>query len=361
MKKLLIATAALAMVAGTVQAQSSVTISGRIDQSYGSHDVGTTGQGNVAKVNSNVYATSRITISGVEDLGGGLSAGLFLETGLGPDVGTAGTVTGSSGGTYAASASGTNNFFSREANMFIRDAKLGELRIGKITTQATDADVYVNATASHVAGANQALVGKFAGVAEDGLSDNANNAVAYTSPVFSGAQVQLFRAEGESATGYDQGSTTGGSVRYQAGKLKATYAVQSNKVTSGKIKDQTSYGLTYDFGMVRVGGVQVVNDNSENTANDKAKTTVYSVAAPLNAKVTLVGALHDYSSNLGSAYDGKAYMIGATYDFSKRTATYVTYASSKNEASGKYGISGMTGTTAGADEKLTSVGIKHFF
>lgn len=348
MKKLLIATAAMAVVAGA-QAQSSVTISGRIDQSYGSHDVGTAGQGNVSKVNSNVFATSRITISGVEDLGGGLSAGLFLETGLSPDAGTAG------------STSTTGQFFSRESNMFIRDAKLGELRIGKITTQATDADVYVNATTSHVAGANQALVGKFNAVGEDGLSDNANNAVAYTSPVFGGAQVQIFRAEGESATGYDQGSTVGGSLRYAAGKLKATVATQSQKVTSGKVKDQLSYGLSYDFGAVRVGAIQVVNDNSENTANDQAKTTVFSLAIPLTAKITAIGALHDYSNDLGSAYDGKASMIGATYDFSKRTAAYVTYASSKNESSGKYGITGMTGTTAGADEKLTSVGIKHFF
>jgi predicted porin len=355
MKKSLIALAALATVAGSAVAQSSVTISGRIDQSYGTHDVGTAGQGNVAKVNSNVYATSRITISGVEDLGGGLSAGLFLETGLSPDSGAAGSVTGVSG------ATGTNNFFSRESNMFIRDAKLGELRIGKITTQATDADVYVNATTSHVAGANQALVGKFNAVGEDGLSDNAANAVAYTSPVFSGAQVQLFRAEGESATGYDQGSTIGGSLRYQSGKLKATIASQSNKVTSGKTKDQLSYGLTYDFGMVRVGAIQVTNDNTDNTANDKAKTTVLSVAVPVSTKVTLVGAYHDYSNDLGSAYDGKATMVGATYDFSKRTAAYVTYATSKNESSGKYGITGMTGTTAGADEQLTSVGIKHFF
>jgi predicted porin len=355
MKKSLIALAVLSTIAGSAVAQSSVTISGRIDQSYGSHDVGTAGQGNVAKVNSNVYATSRITISGVEDLGGGLSAGLFLETGLSPDSGAAGSVTGVSGTT------GTNNFFSRESNMFIRDAKLGELRIGKITTQATDADVYVNATTSHVAGANQALVGKFNAVAEDGLSDNAANAVAYTSPVFSGAQVQLFRAEGEQAAGYDTGSTQGGSIRYAAGKLKATIASQSNKVSTGKTKDQLSYGLTYDFGMVRVGAIQVTNDNSDTTADDKAKTTVFSVAVPVNAKVTLVGALHDYSNDQGSAYDGKASMIGATYDFSKRTAAYVTYASSKNESSGKYGITGLTGTTAGADEKLTSVGIKHFF
>jgi predicted porin len=349
MKKSLIALAALSTIAGSVAAQSTVTISGRLDQSYGLHDIGTAGQGKIGKVNSNTFATSRITFAGVEDLGSGLKAGFFLETGLSPDAGTAG------------STSTTGQFFSREANMYVSDAKLGELRIGKITTQATDSDVFVNATTSHVAGANQALVGKFDAVGQDALGDNANNAMAYTSPVISGVQVQLFRAEGENASGYDTGSTVGGSLRYTAGAFKATVANQSNKVSTGKNKTQLSYGASYDFGVVRVGAVQVVQDNTDTTTNDKAKTTVYSLAVPVTAKITAIGAYHSYSSDLGNTYDGKATMVGATYDFSKRTAAYVTYASSNNESAGKYGITGMTGTTAGADEKLTSVGIKHFF
>jgi predicted porin len=342
MKKLLIASAALAMVAGTVQAQSSVTISGRIDQSIGAHDLGVAGQGNVGKVNSNVYATSRITFSGVEDLGGGMKAGFFLESGLSPDAGTAG------------STSTTGQFFSRESNMYVSGG-FGEIRVGKITTDATDSDVFVNATASHVAGMNQALVGKrIGGVAGttatgiDSLGDNSDNTVAYKLPTFSGATVQLFRAAGENAGGYDTGSANGASVRYVNGKLKATAAQINKKISTGKSQDQTSYGLSYDFGMVRVGAIQVVSDYTETTANDKAKATVFS-------------AYHTAKNDLGSAYDGKATVVGATYDFSKRTAAYVTYAASKNEASGNYSVTGMTGTTAGADEKLTSVGIKHFF
>jgi len=38
MKKLLIASAALAMVAGTAQAQSTVTVYGSIDTGYSSHE-----------------------------------------------------------------------------------------------------------------------------------------------------------------------------------------------------------------------------------------------------------------------------------------------------------------------------------
>jgi len=352
MKKSLIALAALSAFATAAQAQSSVTISGRLDQSIAAHDLGVANQGNVSKVNSNTYATSRITFSGVEDLGGGMKAGFFLESGLSPDAGTAG------------STSTTGQFFSRESNMYVSGG-FGEIRVGKITTDATDSDVFVNATTSHVAGMNQALVGKriVSGAATgiDSLGDNSDNTVAYKLPTFSGATVQLFRAAGENAGGYDTGSANGASVRYVNGKLKATAAQINKKISTGKTQDQLSYGLSYDFGMIRVGAIQVVADNTETTANDKTKATVVSAAYPVNAKVTLVGAYHTAKNDQGSAYDGKATVVGATYDFSKRTAAYVTYAASKNEASGNYSVTGMTGTTTGADEKLTSVGIKHFF
>ncbi len=346
MKKLLIASAALAMVAGTVQAQSSVTISGRIDQSIAAHDVGTAGQGKVSKVNSGTYATSRITISATEDLGGGLRAGFALETQLNPDIGAAGA------GTTTASS----EFFNRDAFMFIGDAKLGTLSIGRITTHATDSDVFVNATASHVAGANQALVGNDVDV----LGDKAKNSVAYTSPTFSGLTVQAFRSAGEQANGYDTDSVNGISARYTYGKLKATVANVVKKVTTGKEDKQFSLGASYDFGVVRAGLIQVVRDNTASTPSDKTTVNVFSLAVPVNAKVTLIGALHDQKNDQGAAYDAKATVVGATYDFSKRTAAYVTYAKTDNESSAAYKVTGLTGA-AGKDEKLTSVGIKHFF
>jgi predicted porin len=332
-----------------------------LDQSIAAHDAGVANQSRISKVNSNTYATSRITLSAVEDLGAGLKAGFFLETGLSPDAGTAGSVTGVSGTT------GTNTFFSREANMYISDAKLGELRIGKITAAQTDSDVFVNATTSHVAGMNQALIGKQGGsgtqVAIDGLGDNANNTIAYTTPTFAGVQVQVFRAAGEDTAALNSNTVNGGSVRYTNGALKAVYSQANQRLLSNKDLIQRQYGLSYDFGFARLGAVQGTRDNTDTTTSDKDKVTVYSVAVPVPAlpKVTLVGAYHTAKNDRGATWDGKATVYGATYDFSKRTAAYVTYASSKNESAGNYAVSGMTGTTAGADEKLTSVGIKHFF
>ncbi len=363
MKKLLIASAALAMVAGTVQAQSSVTISGRIDQSIGSYKTEAANTG-ASRVNSNTYATSRLTFAGTEDLGGGMRAGFFLETGTVPDTGK---------GTAASAA---NTLFDRESNMFISGG-FGEIRIGKITTDFTDSDVFVNATTSHVAGMNQALVGSAIDGSntrvkvESASGDSANNTIQYTFPVFNGIKAQVFRSEsassisattGSEVTGESLGVAEGFSIRYTQGKLKATVGQVSTRVAgAGKVEKATSMGASYDFGVVRVGAIRAVRDNTDTTANDKGTADVFSVAYPVNAKVTLVGAYHNYSNDKASTYDGKATVIGATYDFSKRTAAYVTYATSKNESTGNYSVSGQVGTTAGADEKITSVGIKHFF
>ncbi len=96
MKKLLIASAALAMVAGTAQAQSSVTVYGVIDMGYSTvkhkddaaSQVTTTTKGfnspngTSAFNNTGEAASSRLGFRGSEDLGGGLKANFVIESGM---------------------------------------------------------------------------------------------------------------------------------------------------------------------------------------------------------------------------------------------------------------------------------------
>jgi predicted porin len=89
MKKLLIATAALAMVAGTVQAQSSVTVYGLLDMGYAAQQTkatNTTNAGITTKTQaigaSEGLAASRLGFRGTEDLGGGLKADFVYELGI---------------------------------------------------------------------------------------------------------------------------------------------------------------------------------------------------------------------------------------------------------------------------------------
>jgi predicted porin len=97
MKKLLIATAALAMVAGTAQAQSSVEIYGILDKAYSNLESKVTasgsttktettttgGSGNGAVAGGQNYTTERLGFRGTEDLGGGLKANFVYEARIG--------------------------------------------------------------------------------------------------------------------------------------------------------------------------------------------------------------------------------------------------------------------------------------
>src|ERR1700755_2627967 len=90
MKKSIVALAVLSSVAGMASAQSSVTLFGVVDlatrysKSHGESKMSLSKDG----LNS-----SRVGVRGVEDLGGGLKAGFWLESGLSADTGAAGSAT----------------------------------------------------------------------------------------------------------------------------------------------------------------------------------------------------------------------------------------------------------------------------
>src|SRR3954471_24894728 len=79
------ALALLAAASASASAQSSVTL-------FGIADVGVrnvkNGDNSIKSVSSNGINTSRLGFRGTEDLGGGLKAGFWLESGLNPDTGT---------------------------------------------------------------------------------------------------------------------------------------------------------------------------------------------------------------------------------------------------------------------------------
>jgi predicted porin len=113
MKKSLMALAVLGMMAGTAQAQSSVTVYGRIDASLmHNNPFGGAGQWSV---DSGTISGSRWGLMGSEDLGGGLKLNFDLEQGFAIDTG-------------AAAVAGQQ--FSRQAWIGV-SGDFGEIRVGK--------------------------------------------------------------------------------------------------------------------------------------------------------------------------------------------------------------------------------------
>jgi len=328
MKKTLLAAAILAAFTAQAQAQSTVTISGRLDQSVARE---TSASGSAQKLNSETWTTSRLTFSGIEDMSNGLKAGFFLEGKVLADV-------------------GTTNLLDRESYVYLK-GDFGTFAMGKIIGYASEVDAYTNTTE-----ANQ---GKLS--TDGNVADKTNNSVAYTTPTFSGFTGQLTYGFGETA-GSSASNQYSAAARYTNGKLKASVAYgKKNSATAPITKlSQSVAGLSYDFGVVKLGGGYIVVNNTEATPNDKTKGYYLNAAIPFGA-FNLIASYQKQKNDRGSAYDGHGYLVGGEYKLSKRTAMYMTYATATNKASGTFKVTGFAAAEVNRTNTLTSIGLRHSF
>jgi len=388
MKKLLIATAALAMVAGTAQAQSSVTVYGLIDMGYTDaqndfrNSAGTTVKNNVKSTGNGdgALATSRFGVRGTEDLGGGLKANFVLEYDL-VDAGVGGN--GQTNSAVATTPAGTG-FGARYSWVGLEDAKLGQLRLGR--QEQSIHSVMVGGSAGAANNVTGAIYS--AGLASASANDASirphnvfvNRAVTYISPAFNGFRVELQTASQEidtSAAQTAKSTETGGSLKYSAGKLAVAYAMAETKsqtTTAGAddVKaEQQAIMASYDLGMVKL---FALNTERKNTAagamTGKTKATEVGVQVPMG-KTTLWASGFDGSRDGGASTQSTAitttahfatrngdvsgYQVGARYDLSKRTALYGIY--------GKQEVKATTGAASGAklESDAVAVGVRHSF
>jgi GBP family porin len=350
MKKLLIATAALAMVAGTAQAQSSVTIYGNIDMSWQSvdNDAGATG----AQMARNALSSSRLGFRGTEDLGGGLRAGFVLEAAINAGNGQIGTTQTT---TTTATSNDAATAFDRAAYISLGSDKFGELRLGRQdVTAANDIDTTVSQMGN---------MGNFnTGVNNVTIGDNINNAVVYVSPTFNGLQLQAGYASANSApsssTGLITEATTGDitsyMVSYVAGPLRA-YAAQQDKkgATTAADSDETIFGLAYDAGFASFGVARQSGDVSSTVGYTQ---TNYTVAVPVKALGSGVKVHAGYlvsEDDKASNKDIATTRLAITKALSKRTTVYAAFSSADHDASAAENP-GKTVTT-------TAFGMNHAF
>jgi predicted porin len=376
MKKLLIATAALAMVAGTAQAQSSVSVYGIMDAGVTSVD-GSTGR--VQGLSSGGLATSRLGFRGTEDLGGGLKANFNLEASLDLGNGAMGTApthkTATDATAPAANTSGTT--FDRQAWVGLESAKLGQIQFGRTTRLEFDAIVAGDAFgAAGFASAGQVAYGQVS-YHSPNMAYSANSKNRYTNSIkaatarMSGFQLAYQHSFGE-VNGTDKSQGMAYALDYTAGKAKATYAYSRQNDTAGlKLAETTALTGSYDFGVARafVGLSQLERAG----ITSKTKANWIGATAPIkNTKVSLM-AQYTKFDNVGNAAtagavdanDADMYALGATYAFSKRTAAYAMYARANNDGAAAVSVLGSMGITsaaaAGKDQSGYTVGVRHSF
>lgn len=347
MKKLLIATAAMAMVAGA-QAQSSVTIYGNIDLSFQNvdNDAGQT----AGQLSRNALSSSRLGFKGTEDLGGGLSAGFVLEGALEANKGQMGTT-----GAAAGAAQATSTIFDRAAYVSLGSAKLGELRLGRQdVTYANDIDSGVSQMGN---------MGNFnTKVNSVTIGDNIDNTIVYVSPTISGFQFQAGYASANSSPSTTSGLVTEATsgninsylVSYIAGPVKAYAARQDLKgATSAADADETIFGVSYDAGFASFGAARQSGNTSSTQKYTQTNLTVAVPVAALGSGVKLHAAYLMNEDDTTANKDVTTTRFGITKALSKRTTVYAAYSSADHDSA--------AATNAGKTVKTTSAGINHAF
>ncbi|RZJ85551.1 MAG: porin [Massilia sp.] len=338
MKKALIALAVLGLTGGAAVAQSSVTLFGVLDANVRyTKSSGLT----LKKLDSSGLNTSRFGVRGVEDLGGGLKAGFWLESEVGVDTGVAG---------------GGSAFWGRRATISLT-GDFGEVRLGRNKTASRLHLEDFDPTANTGMGAVLAVYSNL-GSGNSTALGRADNLASYSLPgnlggFYGGVDV----AAGEGTITNKHQSVRGG---YKAGALNVSAAYANAYGAADKYK-LMSAGVSYDFGVARPSFLY-----SEGKYGAR-KQTIYTVAVTVPmGQGQFMASYTDAKANaaaegLSGVGDAKLFSAGYVYNLSKRTALYTTAGQIKNSGLGRFAIAGSPTVANGAKSSGVDVGVRHSF
>jgi predicted porin len=354
MKKSLLALAALTAFAGAASAQSSVTLFGIVDAGVARLSAG--GKSKTGMTNSG-YNSSRLGFRGVEDLGGGLQAGFWIEGALSNDDGNAGGLT-----------------FQRRSTVSLMGG-FGEIRLGRDYTPT-----FWNTTVYDPFGTNgvgQALTPGMVGTTNATTAPNvygintgnsaaavrSNNSISYFLPGnLGGFQGQFMYAFGENVSG---GAKTnnymGFRLGYASGPISAHVAYgKTDGVTDAADVKYLNFGGSFNAGVVKV---TLVVAQEKNGAGDKVQAIEPGILVPVGAGTIKASyARHDRKD---SDNDFNKIAVGYHHDLSKRTTVYTTYArvSNKGAAFAVVQNNGLSSpaVTPGGNASGFEFGVRHSF
>ena len=335
------ALAALASFAATAQAQSSVTVYGRVNTTVESQK---SGDERKTVMQNNA---SRWGLRGIEDLGDGLKAHFRLESGFGSDDGS---LTRNELGQFQVSADSPNALFNREAFLGLSGG-FGAVRLGRILSPVYLASADYVSMHNHDTGTSSDALFAFQAT---GL--NNNNTLAYETPEFYGTTVEVAHSMNTESANNNR-DTTQVAQNFNQGSLHlgAGYAVSNDNRLSPSTKDEMGVlrGL-YDFGPFVLGAYY-----------EYAKLDVADVRrARNNVRVSGMYRLDasEFHANVGYAGDLKGlsdsgalqWTLAYNYNLSKRTKVYAFYSEVRDDGAGYYVQDGRTNSYA-------ALGIRHNF
>jgi predicted porin len=349
MKKSLLALAVLGAFAGVASAQSSVTIFGVVDLSVNQIE-----NGNVktTSMQSNQLNSNRLGFRGVEDLGGGLSAGFWIEGAMSSQDGTAGGQT-----------------WQRRSTVSLVSQAAGEVRLGRDYTPTfwnlAVFDVYgangIGNDTNLISVANPANSGAGTGV-------RANNSIGYFLPKLGGFYGQAMYALGQ---GNDNNKYWGVRGGYAAGPFDIAIAYGETDTVTPNDAEIMNVGGSWNFGFLKL--LALWNEIKFSSL----KETYYGIGVSVPMGQGELKASYGDVNNSGTlgavntdAADANILSIQYIYNVSKRTAIYGGYATLDNDAASARTILGGTigsGAAAatsgllGGKSSGFNVGVRHSF
>ena len=319
---------------------------------YGQFDAGVYSLKNIAATDKTgtVYGdgatfSNVLGFKGIEDIGGGLSAGFDFQT----DVQT------NNGGSNAA------GMFRRQANGNIASKTLGELKLGLTTNPiiATNGALMpAGAAGNSVATAASAAIGY--------ADFYTKNAVTYTSPSVMGVVAQIQKGLSNDTENSSNGSMSAYSLAYVNGPLEARYAAQDRKQATDAIgatapngsataansfnKKSSIFGLKYTMGAWSAGVARLSSEGQLGyTYNGVTKNTSGSVAKRTGNQVgvSYTNGAMTYGYARTNAEGSSLSTVQARYALSKRTNLIGTYGVADNKGTlvGFNPLSFNTGTS----------------
>jgi predicted porin len=332
MKKSLLALAALAAVAGTASAQTSVTVYGVADAAITRTDNGTA---TATTLDSGKLSGSRIGFRGTEDLGGGMSAIFTIENGFNIDTGA----------------------MADAARLFNRQAWVG-LSSGASTIKAGRQNTPVYANLSTFDPFGNAQAGDSARIFTTEYEGSRwDNNLTYN------YSAQGFRAELQYAFGEVVGNTSGsraigGFVGYKNGPIDAvvTYSKVNNAAGTND-RHTWLIGGNYNLGFVKpFFAYASAKGASTATNNTDARDVLIGLTAPCGSAGTVVASYARKDNKLVANADANQWAIGYQHALSKRTTLHTSYGRLSND-----GASSLRVATPGETATELTVGVRHTF
>ena len=343
MKKTLLALAALTAFAGVASAQSSVTLFGIVDLSLNNIKNGSQTQ---KLMSSDQLNSNRIGFRGVEDLGGGMRAGFWIEGGMSPDTG------------------GTGQNWQRRSTVSLMGG-FGEIRLGR-DYLAT----FSNRASFDPFGFNGlGHMGQTESVLGSGVDRvRSNNMIGYFLPAMGGVYGQVQVAAGENVQG---NKFVGARFGYAGGPVNVGASMGKHYKTGAMADDFTTanIGASFDLGFLKISG----DYNKVDYGTSDQKNLMLGVSVPFGAstlkasynKATGSIRTQNAAATLVQNQGAKHFALGYQYDLSKRTALYATIASLNNDGNTTTGANFTVQAAAvqprGDSSKGYNLGVRHSF